>query len=202
MSPRPYQLGKRQEQVDEVRRRIIDAARALLAESDDYRSFTVEAVARQADVAKATVYYQFASKTGLLEALCDDLAIRGGMPDMPSVFNEPDPTKALHALVTIFGRFWAEDRTVMRRLRALAALDPEVREVISARDERRRNAIRRIVRPLFDRAVRVPSRPYDQLVTVLWMLTSFEAFDALTPADGRLTDANEEILRLVDGVVQ
>ena len=33
MSPRPYQLGKRQEQIDESRQRVIDAARSLLAQA-------------------------------------------------------------------------------------------------------------------------------------------------------------------------
>src|ERR1700734_2975469 len=131
MSPRPYQLGKRQAQIDESRRRVIEAARALLTDVDSSRSFTVEAVARRADVAKATVYYQFGSKTGLLEALCDALAVGGGLSGMPAAFTDPHPAAGLRTLVGVFARFWAEDRGVMRRLRALAALDPEVRAVIA-----------------------------------------------------------------------
>ena len=72
MTPRPYRLGKRQEVVDETRLRIVEAARKLL-KGDAYASFTVETVAREADVSRATVYYQFGSKSGLLEALFDDL---------------------------------------------------------------------------------------------------------------------------------
>src|SRR5271170_4567265 len=126
MSPRTYQLGKRQDQIDESRQRVIDAARSQLAGVDGYRSFTLEAVARQADVAKATIYYQFGSKTGLLEALCDSLASEGGMADMPAAFMDADPRHGLRTLVGVFARFWEQDRTVMRRLRALAALDAEV----------------------------------------------------------------------------
>src|ERR1700733_13191896 len=99
MSPRQYQLGKRQEQIDESRRRVIDAARSLLTDADSYRSFTVEAVAKRADVAKATVYYQFGSKTGLLEAICDALAAAGGMSGMPAAFTDPHPSAGLRTLI-------------------------------------------------------------------------------------------------------
>src|SRR4051812_29527123 len=141
MSPRPYQLGRRQAEIDEGRRRILDAARALLTESNHYAAFTVDAVARRADVARATVYYQFGSKTGLLEALCDSPAERGGMSRLAEAFTAADPDDALRLLVAAFARFWAADRAAMRRLRALAALDPDVAAVIAARDERRRDAL-------------------------------------------------------------
>jgi AcrR family transcriptional regulator len=201
MSPRPYQLGKRQEQIDESRQRVIDAARSRLAEADSYRSFTVEAVAKQADVAKATVYYQFGSKTGLLEALCDDLAAAGGMSGVPAAFTNPDPVAGLRTLVGVFARFWAEDRTVMRRLRALAALDPEVGEVIAARDQRRHGALEVIVGRVFDGGVDQPPAR-EQLVRTLCMLTSFETFDALAGPDRPLGDATGEVIRLVETTLQ
>ncbi len=51
----------------------------------------------------ATVYYQFGSKSGLLEALCDDLAASGQMGDLAKVFTTPDPLDALHAFVAAKG---------------------------------------------------------------------------------------------------
>jgi AcrR family transcriptional regulator len=99
MNPRPYQLGKRQAQIEESRQRVIDAARELLAEASSYSSFTVEAVANRADVARATVYYQFETKTGLIEALCDALAEDGQMSDLASAFMEPDPIEGLSRFV-------------------------------------------------------------------------------------------------------
>src|SRR3569832_2056444 len=145
MSPRPYQLGRRQADIDKGRRRIVDAARDLLAESEHYTAFTVDAVAKRADVARATVYYQFGSKTGLLEALCDALAERGGMDQLARAFTAPAPDDALRLLVTAFARFWGTDRLVMRRLRALAALDTDVATVITARDDRRRVALKTLL---------------------------------------------------------
>ena len=77
MSPRPYNLGRRQESAEQTRMRIVEAARELLMASDGFSGFTMEAVARQAGVARMTVYYQFESKVGLLEAVSDDLMPSG-----------------------------------------------------------------------------------------------------------------------------
>src|SRR5579862_2939833 len=145
MPPRPYNLGRRQEQISQGRRQILDATRALLRETTHYPAFSVDAVAKRADVARATVYYQFGSKTGLLEALCDDLAEAGQMSALAQVFADPDPAEALRGFVVCFGQFWDADRVVMRRLRALAALDADVAAVIDARDERRRHGLEELI---------------------------------------------------------
>ena len=79
MSPRPYRLGQRQIATEQTRARILAAARELLLTSDTFTGFSIDAVARQADVARMTVYHQFGSKIGLLEALSDSLAAHGGM---------------------------------------------------------------------------------------------------------------------------
>jgi AcrR family transcriptional regulator len=202
MSPRPYQLGKRQDQIDESRRRVIGAARCLLAEAGSYRAFTVDAVAKKADVAKATVYYQFGSKTGVLEAVCDALAEAGGMSGLATAFTDPDPIAALRTFVETFGRFWDADRSAMRRLRALAALDPEVGAVISARDERRRIGLGVLAGRLTED--RTPARRIDpaDLTRVLYVLTSFETFDALAPPDAALTSVTEDVTNLAEAFLR
>jgi AcrR family transcriptional regulator len=182
MSPRQYQMGKRREQVAEGRRRALDAARALLRDSDSYTAFTVDAVAKRADMARATVYYQFGSKTGLLEAVCDDMAESGGMSGLAGAFTQPDIEAALREFITVFGRFWAVDRIVMRRLRALAALDPEVETVIAARDDRRRTGLA-VLAGRADPALTADS----PIVRVLYTLTSFETYDTLAAPTEDLT---------------
>src|SRR5262249_9711035 len=82
IAPPPYNLGQRQDASEETRRRIVAAARDLLADESGPPGFTVETVARRAGVARMTVYYQFRSKRGVLEALFDDLANRGLMPHL------------------------------------------------------------------------------------------------------------------------
>jgi AcrR family transcriptional regulator len=199
MSPRPYQLGKRREQIDESRQRIIDAARSLLAEADRYTAFTIDAVARRADVARATIYYQFDSKTGLLEALCDALAEAGRLSELATTFTNSDPLGALRGFVAAFGRFWATDRLVMRRLRALAALDPEVGGVIYARDERRRSGLEVLVGRLRDQ--RLTTVEAERAVNTLLVLTSFETFDALAGPEQELTDVVRDVLELAEAAL-
>jgi AcrR family transcriptional regulator len=172
MSPRPYQLGRRQAQIDESRRRVLDAARAVLG--GDGTGFSVDAVAREADVARATVYYQFGSRSGLLEAVCDDLADEGGMAGLAGAFTRPDLDGALAELATVFGAFWSADRPAMRRLRALAALDPDVAAVIAARDERRLSALT---------ALLARHGAGSEPVRAVYALTAFETYDTLAGQD-------------------
>ena len=203
MSPRPYRLGKREEVIGQGRRRILDAARELLSEAAAYPGFTVNAVARRADVARATVYYQFSSKAGLLEAVCDDLAEAGGMADLARVFTSSAPQAAIRDFITAFAGFWGADRVVMRRLRALAALDPDVAAVISARDQRRRDGLTVLVsrRPAVTGPGREPGAQLEQLVRMLYALTSFETFDALAGPGRDLAEAVPLVIRLAEAVL-
>lgn len=197
MSPRPYRLGKREEVIGQSRRRILDATRELLRTAAAYPGFTVDAVARHADVARATVYYQFGSKTGLLEAVCDDLAEAGGMADLARVFTNSVPDAAIHGFITAFAGFWAADRVVMRRLRALAALDPDVGVVIAARDERRRQGLAVLVS-------RLPASAgvaAEHTVQMLYALTSFETFDTIAGPEQDLTQALPVVARLAEAAL-
>jgi len=158
MSPRPYRLGRREAATEETRGRVITAARALLAAPDGAAAFSMEAVARQADVARMTVYYQFGSRRGLLEALFDDLAARGQLAEhLAAAFQRPIPLDALDGLIAAFVGFWAADRLVMRRLRSLAALDADFAQGIQARDERRRQAVRALLARLTPRPQAPPA---------------------------------------------
>jgi AcrR family transcriptional regulator len=177
MSPRAYRLGERQAQVDETRERIVGAARVLLSGAD-VGGFSMEAVARAARVARMTVYYQFGSKAGLLEAVCDVLAMAGGMDALGGAFGQPTLQAGLDEFIRVFGRFWDADRVTTRRLRALAALDEEFARVIRARDDRRRQALTALVSRFGGH--KQPGREAPaELVEILFALLSFESFDTL-----------------------
>ena len=115
MTPRPYRLGQRQAAVDGTRARILAAARDLLAAEAGVSAFTVDAIAEQAGVARMTVYYQFESKRGLLEALFDHFANRGLVQPLRAAFERSEPLEALDAFVAAFCGFWASDRVALRR---------------------------------------------------------------------------------------
>jgi AcrR family transcriptional regulator len=182
MSPRPYRLGQRQAAIEETRARIIAAARKLLVSADPGR-FSIDAVARQADVSRATVYYQFHSKLGLLEALFDSAGATGGMVGLADAFRQDDPLAALDDFVAVFGRFWSAERLLHRRLRGLAVLDPDLGDALQARQEwRRRGAATLVSRFVSHRGTPTAEQAPD-VIDLVFTVTSFEAFDVLAGAD-------------------
>jgi AcrR family transcriptional regulator len=179
MSPRPYRLGRRQEAADETRTRIIAAARELLSASGGIARFTIDGVAEQAGVARMTVYHQFDSKQGLLEALFDVLATSGGMSQMPAVFKRKDPLEAIEAFVATLAHFWTAHRLVHRRLHGLAAIDLELESAWRTRQGWRREGLTVLVRRFAKETGRPRGKGITEAVDVLFTLTSFPAFDVL-----------------------
>jgi AcrR family transcriptional regulator len=183
MSPRAYNLGKRQTSAEKTRLRILEAARKLLADESRPADFSMENIASAADVSRLTIYYQFKSRPGLLEALYDYLAHRGNMQQMGQVFHEPDPSKALEKLIRTFVSFWASDPVVIRRLRAMAALDDEIGAGIRARDSRRVHLAGEILRRVpLSRRRKHRTEQQATIADTISMLTSFETYDALSRA--------------------
>jgi AcrR family transcriptional regulator len=184
MTPRPYQRAKRQEASDETRARVLDATHEMLTRGDGPIRFSIDAVAKRAGVARMTVYYQFGSKAGLLEAFFDSLVDRGPFRRMPGAMGQADPMRALDQVVAIFGEFWEKNRAAHGRLFAAARLDRELDAAMRQRHERRRGVIRALVERLGRwRGKRGAERCRD-LVDALFAVTGFPVFETLA-ADGR-----------------
>lgn len=201
MSPRPYKMERRRAAADQTRTRILQAARRLLL-AEDFREFTMEAVAKLADVSRLTVYYQFDSKAGLLEALYDSIARNGHLGRLPEVFRAGnDALQKLYNFVGVFVDFWASDRVVIRRLHALGAIDREIGTGLRARNERRRNGLRVI----FEYYARFhPFTPPEEPVVLdkLHMLTSFETFDALAGSGRTVQEVFKIIWKMAEQAVK
>lgn len=175
-------MEKRQTASSDTQTRILEAARQLLA-TEGESDLSMDAIARRADVARLTLYYQFDSRAGLLEALYDYLAERGNMRRMPEVFREPDPRAAINKVVGIFVGFWASDPVAIRRLRAMAAFDPEIARGIQARDSRRHHIFSEILKRLAKKERKeFTEEQFSSMADVLAMLTGFAAYDALAGA--------------------
>ncbi|HEY8952549.1 MAG TPA: TetR/AcrR family transcriptional regulator [Candidatus Dormibacteraeota bacterium] len=191
MSPRTYQSERRQAATNETRTRILDAARSLLSRADG-AAFTIDSVAEQANVARMTVYYQFGSKPGLIAALSDDLASRGGIGRLPEAFKEPDPIAGLEILTLVFMHLWESERHVIQRLRGLSMLDPDFKDH-EDRNQRRRHAITVLLRRFSP-----PPSDIDDKADLLTAMTSFETYETLA-AGGRGADA---CARLISAATQ
>ena len=176
---RGYKLGKRGEGVDKRRAEIVAAARKLILSKHALAGFTVDAVAKQAGVTRATVYNQFGSKTGLLEAMFDDLAVRGQMNQLADAFKQSDPQDALNSFVSTFINFWSTDRLITRRLHALAALDADLGKAVAKRQAGRKQGLRVILERIHKAYNRPEADAFEETLEVLYTLTSFATFDSL-----------------------
>lgn len=185
---RPYHSERRTAAADETRARILAAARALMAGGGE-RPFSLDSVAKEAGVSRLTVYNQFESKQGLLEAVFDDMARASRlMEEVPEVFALADPRAALHRFVSIMCRFWAFHREAMPRFDALMRLDEEVAASLKTRKERRRTVFNTLVGRLKG------GHADPELVDLLYALTGFEMCESLS-VNGRSPEAVEAMMQ-------
>src|SRR5262245_2972339 len=140
----------RKRRAPESRGRVMEAVRALLQEGVFHES-TVEQVAARAGVSRATVYQQFGSRLGLVDAICDSL-------DLSAVEASPD----VATLVKRSCDFWQREETVLSQLYDAAAVDPAAREFV-ARQTR-------------DRYRHLPHWVDRSGLPMLGLLTSFETY--------------------------
>jgi AcrR family transcriptional regulator len=169
---RPYASPRRTAAAEQTRARLMETAVQLLAGHTNISAFSLEAVAKAAGVTRLTVYNQFGSRRGLLEAVFDHVAARANiMGRVAGAMQTPDPREALVRLIGVFCLMWQEVRP-MAHLHDAAASDPELAESVGARNERRRNAIT----VLMGRMGRADDR---DLIDLIFALTSYRTFEAL-----------------------
>jgi AcrR family transcriptional regulator len=187
-------MERRREIADENRQRIIEAARELLAAPDSSEKFSVDAVADRAGVARMTVYYQFGSMRGLLEGVCDSLAIAGGLDHLADAFRKPDPLHALDQFIAAFVRFWDTNRSVLRG--AMAVLDPDVVAVLEGRSGWRRKGLRVLLDRLAKQTGRPKPKEMEDAVDLVYMLTSFHTYDTLATSKRSTVQVTKLVQRL------
>ncbi len=196
MSPRPYRMKRRRESADENRARILAAARDLLASPKGASHFSMEEVARKAGVARMTVYYQFGSLRGLLEALLDSLASAGGMQHLSEAFHQLDAREGIDRFIAVFVKFWESDRSVIRALGAFTSLDPDFATVLAERSEWRRKGARVLLERLVKQAGRPKRKEMRDAEDLLFMLTGFATYDALAGPKRRTDQVTALLQRL------
>jgi len=175
---RAYTSPRRAAAADKTRARIVAAARDLLTGGDKRPPFSLEGVAKRADVTRLTVYHQFASKRGLLEAVFDDVAREGGLvEDLPKLFAHTGIEAALREFVRVFCRFWAYRSGIMPKLASQMRNDEDIVESLTQRIERRRQVLATLVRRLLPK---MKDKAAADLVDVLFASTGFEMYEALS----------------------
>ena len=177
MSTRPYTSSVRTAAAAEKRERVIEVAARSLREEASIASFSLDAVAKAAGVTRLTVYHQFGSRRGLLEAVFDEIARQGGLTQIADAMAMSNPRAALDRLVEIFCAFWNRDPAV-GRLHEATATDPEFAQALIERNERRRKTVDVLVGRVAEK--KVSSRARQDAVDMIFALTSFAMFAMLS----------------------
>lgn len=205
---RPYELGKRLEQMDENRAAVLRAARELVA-GRGYQRFTLESLAAGSGVTRQTIHNLFGTKAGVLGALLDLIALEGGMEGMAQVMSAPTGEGLIEAFVAVFCGFWARERPLLRQIHAIAVIDLDFGELIGQRNRRRLGAATRILTRLAGMPAGaagaldgVRGQPMDSVLVAkqaatVTALTSFELFDRLTELLGSDAAATAQVSSLV-----
>jgi AcrR family transcriptional regulator len=176
MSTRPYTSSVRTAAAAAKRDRVIEAAARSLREDASIAAFSLDAVAKVAGVTRLTVYHQFGSRRGLLEAVFDEIARQGGLTEIPDAMAMSDPRAALDRLVEIFCAFWNRDAAVGRLHEAMAT-DPEFAQALIGRNERRRKTVNVLVGRIAGKTASPQAR--QDAVDLIFALTSFAMFAML-----------------------
>jgi AcrR family transcriptional regulator len=189
MTARKYEQRLRAESAEETRRRILDATYRRLR-SAPAQPVSLDAVARDARVARSTVYAIFGSRAGLFDALTSDLWERSGYPKLVEATSDPDVLVNLRRGFLESTRMYATDRDVWRALFSMAQLDADaVGDSVKRADEHRARGMAWLARRLKRAGVLREGVGVQRAAGVLWILTSFDAADLLFTGRGLDADA-------------
>jgi AcrR family transcriptional regulator len=177
--PRRYFSPRRQQQADETRRRIADAAHHLLGK-EGYAATTMAAIAEAAGVAVQTVYAIFGSKQGVLRGLIDR-AIFGLDYDrlIAAAFAQEKPADRLRFAAKIACRIFQSERAELEFLRGAGVEAPEVIAIDKARDAQRFVAQEAMIRSLAAAGALAPDLTPAAAHDILWTLTARDIFRRL-----------------------
>ena len=194
MPKRHYVSSVRAAAAAEKRHRVIDAATKWLRENVSIAAFSLDAVAKAAGVTRLTVYHQFGSRRGLLEAVFDEIARQGGLSRIEQAMAMTDPRAALDRLVEIFCHFWNWDAAIGRLQQAMS-IDPEFAEALIERNQRRRKALEILVARLGGRNASPAAR--QDAVDMIFALTSYAMYATLR--GNRASDAACRLIKSACG---
>lgn len=192
MPVRIYSSPARDAAAAETRASVLAAAARLLRKAPDPGKVSLDAVAKAAGVTRLTVYNQFGSRRGLLEAVFDEIAREGGLHRLAAAMAMPDPRAALDRVVDVFCAFWAHNQA-LGTLHAAAAGDSEFAVALAERNDRRRKLIGALTQRLVD-AGELRAAQADDIGDLLFALTSYPMYAMLT-AQGRKPAAVRRMLK-------
>jgi AcrR family transcriptional regulator len=177
--PRRYEQRARAEASHETQRRILEALYRQLEQAPT-AAISVEQVAEAAGVARSTVYVVFGSRRGMFDAFGSYLLERSGFDRIVAAVEHPDARENLRRGIRAGCQGFAAVRDVVRAVYSLGRIDPDTMAgTTRLTEENRAGGMEHLARRLADQGVLRPGVSVAEAADVLWLLTSFDAFDLL-----------------------
>ncbi len=195
---RTYTLRKRAKRTEETRLRIILAARSLIDDMG-YPNVSLDEIAVKAEVSRQTIYVQFGSKLGVLEAMIDYVD-QVGLKDLLAVLDAAtDPVEALHSLIRLDLQYVHENMKLFRTFRAQAVSDSDFRTVLADRMQNRKNGIRGLMEWLHREGKLTENWSVNEATDWVFSVESFHVYDDLVNNCGwTLEHMNRRMLEMID----
>ncbi len=181
---RPYQSAVRERQAADTRQRIATAARRLLA-AKGYAAMTIDAVAREAEVAAQTVYAVFGSKVGILNEILDEARFDETYQELVrQAQTAPDARARLLYAARIARQIFDSERPVLDLLRGAGVLAPELSRVERERESMRYERQAPLIEYLAKKKQLRPGLSPARAREILWTLTSRDLYRMLVRERG------------------
>jgi AcrR family transcriptional regulator len=191
---RAYEQKARAEQAAETRRRILDAVIDRLRKAPAQR-ISVDAIAKDAGVARSTVYLVFGSRAGLFDAVAEEVYDRAGYPRLLEAVRVPDARDTLRGGITAGVHIFASHRDVFRAMYSMEELEPAATGgAIRRVEDQRAEGMMWLARRLSRQKQLQPGIKVKEAANVLWIAASFEAFDLLFTGRGLSADETARVL--------
>ena len=176
---------RREERARQRRERVVDAASRLFGERG-YVATTIEAIARAAEVAPATVYQAFGTKQAILARILD--VTIAGDADPAALLDRDwvrlaarhqDPRQRLALVVRHTSQVAARTAPVKEVMRDAAASDPAVRQLLLEDDQRRYLTQQALVDLIIGAGSLRPGCDRDQAVATFFALVNSHGYQLL-----------------------
>lgn len=176
---RRYDSTKRQERANEARARILAAA-ARLFSKQGIDGVTFEQIAEKAKVSAASVYAQFKSKAGLLEALAHSILLG---PRYETTAQEAEgaeaPEAALRLTAKVACGIYQREHKELGLIRGATAYSPALKKLDASLENVRRNLQEARARLVFESNPALEELGFEKVRDIIWLFTGREFYRML-----------------------
>ncbi|MCU1538189.1 MAG: putative TetR family transcriptional regulator [Humibacillus sp.] len=181
---RPYDMSSRAEAASATRRRIIDAATAILLR-DGYHAMSVSALAAASGVSAQTVYNAIGGKAAVVKAVYDVTLVGDdapvAMPDRPefrAMSAAPDRDSFLRAYAALCATIYERTGPLLGVLLAQGAgNDPALQDFVATIEAERRAGNTNVLAALERTHGIPPSLDPSRFIDIVWAITAPEVYD-------------------------